>query len=82
MSELLKFNTNGQWELTKSVNPAANPAPAGAAGPQPLKIGQHSNGKFKAYNWKLGRVHQQPEEFDTHEQAKAHYEGKGHTIQD
>lgn len=48
--------------------------------PEAVSIGKHSNGKFKAYNWKAGQVAMHPEEFDTHDAAKAHYEAKGHMI--
>jgi anti-sigma28 factor (negative regulator of flagellin synthesis) len=57
----------------------AESAPA-APKPQAVSIGKHSNGKFKAYNWKAGQVAMHPEEFDTHDAAKAHYEAKGHMI--
>jgi hypothetical protein len=45
-----------------------------------LSIGRHSNGKYKAYKWQVGKLAMKPEEFDTHEAAKLFYEKKGHII--
>jgi hypothetical protein len=86
MREVCKFAKNGQWSLENTPAQPAAPAQPTApaqpvAQPETLKIGKDSNGKFRGYRWRVGgamKLH--PEEFNSHDEAKAHFESKGHII--
>ena len=76
VEQLIKKLQEAKEELIKAEE-AAKPKDSEA---KTISIGKHTNGKFKGYNWAAGKIQMHPGDFDTHEEAKAHFEGKGHLI--